>query len=211
MFEKIMAALEKHFNPRSPWGERPHALRVSLGLWRISIHAPRGGSDSCWYSSPARIVYFNPRSPWGERLRYPLQVLPAGAISIHAPRGGSDPPWETSKNMIQEISIHAPRGGSDVDKSVGHKPKKNFNPRSPWGERHHPPQVRPLPPISIHAPRGGSDVDTGYEKTSVIFQSTLPVGGATRSGRPLEDAFNFNPRSPWGERLPVRRETNCMS
>ena len=33
----------------------------------ISIHAPRGGSDSIWPGEPGHLKYFNPRSPWGER------------------------------------------------------------------------------------------------------------------------------------------------
>ena len=37
-----------HFNPRSPWGERPHDKKACL---------------SCSF-------YFNPRSPWGERPLY---------------------------------------------------------------------------------------------------------------------------------------------
>ena len=36
--------------------------------------------------------------------------------------------------------------------------RKNFNPRSPWGERRDPLQVSGVGHIiSIHAPRGGSD------------------------------------------------------
>ena len=124
------------------------------------------------------------------------------------------------------ISIHAPRGGSDVrpswrstDLSV------YFNPRSPWGERPPlPPSIAPMPVISIHAPRGGSDL-FGRRATgrTMVFQSTLPVGGATflvfspswywyisihapRGGS--DECFDseaqyvayFNPRSPWGER-----------
>ena len=35
--------------------------------------------------------------------------------------------------------------------------------------------------ISIHAPRGGSDHDSAYTKREAgAFQSTLPVGGATK-------------------------------
>ena len=78
--------------------------------------------------------------------------------------------------------------------------------------------------ISIHAPRGGSD---GRQPCQVsnhpVFQSTLPVGGATlirvvtiyyaafQSTLPVGGAtisklqlrasdLYFNPRSPWGER-----------
>ena len=78
--------------------------------------------------------------------------------------------------------------------------------------------------ISIHAPRGGSDPEVSFITIFfAIFQSTLPVGGATsvsfrteslsvisihapRGGSDLQgrDRFgnlvNFNPRSPWGER-----------
>ena len=56
--------------------------------------------------------------------------------------------------------------------------------------------------ISIHAPRVGSDLQTHVRfARSKVFQSTLPVWGATRTTaitrmRPL----NFNPRSPCGER-----------
>ena len=34
---------------------------------RISIHAPRVGSDYLWVSFFEVILYFNPRSPCGER------------------------------------------------------------------------------------------------------------------------------------------------
>ena len=78
--------------------------------------------------------------------------------------------------------------------------------------------------ISIHAPRGGSDLDGGPKLwVEKLFQSTLPVGGATLSSisfllqmhisihapRGGSDRYApwcfhygkyFNPRSPWGER-----------
>ena len=194
-----------HFNPRSPWGERlsptnvgckifafqstlpvggatPHRAIFTVPL-SISIHAPRGGSDSqktgenrtfqtfqstlpVGGATPRGVtaitnrIYFNPRSPWGER----------------------------------RIQIVIPNGGVD------------FNPRSPWGER---PKGRTRSPgeeifqstlpvggatmaiaaagkladISIHAPRGGSDCDLAeIVIPGIRFQSTLPVGGATASG-----------------------------
>ena len=79
---------------------------------KISIHAPRGGSDTI-----SRIVtcgkhYFNPRSPWGERLAKADQYMSMAKISIHAPRGGSD------------------QAEADCGTGIGY-----FNPRSPWGER----------------------------------------------------------------------------
>ena len=42
----------------------PSFFRISL---TISIHAPRGGSDSFAFTMASATFYFNPRSPWGER------------------------------------------------------------------------------------------------------------------------------------------------
>ena len=61
------------------------------------------------------------------------------------------------------ISIHAPRGGSDWEHRI-HGPKPDH--------------------ISIHAPRGGSDgILKAIAVMQSIFQSTLPVGGATRPAK----------------------------
>ena len=127
---------EYNFNPRSPHGERldcqgkrvyrsqfqstlpargATAWTAGMLSWtrRISIHAPRTGSDPAEPPAAARAASnFNPRSPHGERRgrdnsrrgRHAFQsTLPArgatrmrhatprrAAISIHAPRTGSD-------------------------------------------------------------------------------------------------------------------------
>ena len=49
---------------------------------------------------------------------------------------------------------------------------------------------------------GGATSTTGETRNMDRFQSTLPVGGATskRCANPITTS-NFNPRSPWGERL----------
>ena len=147
-------------------------------------------------------MYFNPRSPWGER---PVLSFILGiwfAISIHAPRGGSDR-GNGSEIVDVLISIHAPRGGSDLRCKTHNANVGDFNPRSPWGER---------PGLDYR------------DLTVELFQSTLPVGGATRKLSPLSGVIlisihaprggsdhgnmpvaviylYFNPRSPWGERL----------
>ena len=126
-------------------------------------------------------MYFNPRSPCGER-----RVMPLGC------------------DYFCYFNPRSPCG--ERPKPTGRRwPHSNFNPRSPCGERHWPamPGLRDIS-ISIHAPRAGSDmgVPTGVANLSV-FQSTLPVRGATDSRnstrRPCPD---FNPRSPCGERPP---------
>ena len=81
-------------------------------------------------------------------------------------------------------------------------PVSYFNPRSPCGERRvsgvHPGDLRG---ISIHAPRVGSDYEQATkELRTLIFQSTLPVWGATkRNVNGFRNGY-FNPRSPCGER-----------
>ena len=190
------------FNPRSPWGERRQTTQRSRAMY-----------------------HFNPRSPWGERQEERGIMEESAPISIHAPRGGSDfLSGKSSRPRLKfqstlpvggataacrrfqrdaTISIHAPRGGSDVIKVQKILSCKNFNPRSPWGERLSrspcqyciPPFQSTLPVggatrtyflgsggayISLHAPRGGSDLPQCLLLCNIfLFQSTLPVGGAT--------------------------------
>ena len=91
---------------------------------------------------PARRVsrgstHFNPRSPHGERhvLDYLKEIRLL--ISIHAPRTGSDLRLARALDTTV-ISIHAPRTGSDGIASFLKTLPKNFNPRSPHGERPSP-------------------------------------------------------------------------
>ena len=58
----------KNFNPRSPCGERRVGRCRRQRARRISIHAPRVGSDVELVSEEAIYADFNPRSPCGERL-----------------------------------------------------------------------------------------------------------------------------------------------
>ena len=90
---------------------RPLA-RTVLKFLKISIHAPREGSD-------ARFIV------------YTADVM----ISIHAPREGSDRPLQRLHGSIQTISIHAPREGSDSGARAFALDRYYFYPRSPRGER----------------------------------------------------------------------------
>ena len=101
------------------------------------------------------------------------------------------------------ISIHAPLTGSDKKKRSPGTQVMYFNPRSPYGERRPDAQTTMLENvISIHAPLTGSDLGQFLYQCPGVFQSTLPLRGATRvSGRRDFRMPNFNPRSPYGERL----------
>ena len=123
------------FNPRSPCGERQVLFRVVRQMAKVSIHAPRVGSDSARLlaAGPRRHVSihaprvgsdsdsanrptgancFNPRSPCGERPRWAHCTDCSTGVSIHAPRVGSDANAGV-KLQQQQVSIHAPRVGSD--------------------------------------------------------------------------------------------------
>ena len=127
------------------------------GPRKISIHAPRGGSDLKTSARRRSALHFNPRSPWGERRRPWKRPCGAWRFQSTLPVGGATL-CSSVRAFPGFISIHAPRGGSDAKKVGKYTVYKDFNPRSPWGER----------------PQPFSCTNRSYR-----FQSTLPVGGAT--------------------------------
>ena len=166
--------MERNFNPRSPYGERPLAkwvtdvsrrfqstlpLRGATTSGRpatlvnsISIHAPLTGSDSKFRKCDQAAALFQSTLP----LR--------GATSIRALTFSS-----------RAISIHAPLTGSDIS-SPQHTPGGgNFNPRSPYGERL-------------------SKIFTDF--VLVQFQSTLPLRGATQHSNAADNQANISIHAP---------------
>ena len=130
----IWRRLEAYFNPRSPCGERQLAFvyKIDAGAFqstlpvrgatstdcrrqcaeRISIHAPRAGSDKPLEQHPRTVDNFNPRSPCGER---PLPCLCASrwrCISIHAPRAGSDSPFFSRLSSLRIFQSTLPVRGA---------------------------------------------------------------------------------------------------
>ena len=213
-----------YFNPCSPCGERLSVIQFLMptiqfqsmlpvrgatknqvahdSVFRISIHAPRAGSDGQRARGRGTPSYFNPCSPCGERLEH--GVFPQSAFRFQSmlPVRGATGQRE-SVQAGKGISIHAPRAGSDLRDALNVLHLCNFNPCSPCGERlpacrmgSHYPQFQSMLPvrgatlggcekgyprrISIHAPRAGSDI--------CLKAFTF-------------DGYNFNPCSPCGERL----------
>ena len=128
------------------------------------------------------------------------RVCPGQFQSTLPLRGATTAQIEADLQNI--ISIHAPLTGSDVQYLMGFEPESDFNPRSPYGER-----LLLIRPVC----------------SSIVFQSTLPLRGATTDSRALLAEFRisihapltgsdsvyqknwifmgyFNPRSPYGER-----------
>ena len=102
---------------------------------QISIHAPRAGSDDKEYKDALKeiISIHAPRAGSDNMDRRGAACL--SNISIHAPRAGSDDDYPTVTMAADGISIHAPRAGSDCNGCGWNIPPRNFNPRSPCGER----------------------------------------------------------------------------
>ena len=145
----------------------------------ISIHAPLTGSDQAPLPLGYLSINFNPRSPYGER---PLPSL----LNKHR----------------TPISIHAPLTGSDRVSHYITCPFGDFNPRSPYGERRDHSFQRPWPLyFNPRSPYGERHAKRRDLLSVLLFQSTLPLRGATHRKAPLGHWYNhFNPRSPYGER-----------
>ena len=80
---------------------------------------------------------------------------------------------------------------------------RNFNPRSPWGERHEDLKSKVGKyDISIHALREESDLCMcRLWRFSNNFNPRSPWGERRQQCKASWRITNFNPRSPWGERL----------
>ena len=201
---RMPSMLSSLFQPTLPVRGATDATFRDNVLTIISTHAPRAGSDPYKRIGYAAIrINFNPRSPCGERRATTRRCHKNLSISTHAPRAGSDSCCFTINDIAHSISTHAPRAGSDSGMRFPHPPPCHFNPRSPCGERPCPFFIIKFRHrISTHAPRAGSDPwprpppsrspyfnprspcgerlrPDVLHVTSIQFQPTLPVRGAT--------------------------------
>ena len=195
-----------YFNPRSPYGERRAPA--------VPVARP--------------TCNFNPRSPYGERRYSPSQWRPFKGFQSTLPLRGATAKFLRGFDQGQ-ISIHAPLTGSDTEVVVIPVPRINFNPRSPYGERHlH--FFYDVIPVYFNPRSPYGERPSIFDLTHPIprFQSTLPLRGATKvvfwarghadisihapltgsdaARKPASFKMShFNPRSPYGERpsLPI--------
>ena len=169
----------RHFNPRSPHGER-RLLRGAVRLGQqISTHAPRTGSDQAAAEAQKRdkISTHAPRT--GSDADAVAERV-AVKISTHAPRTGSDdvPPPCVAECVAFQPTLPA-RGATEVRRAAAahhristHAPRTGSDANSARASR--------TPAISTHAPRTGSDTpDDDRCTVAAEFQPTLPARGAT--------------------------------
>ncbi len=164
-----------------------NADRIRAMSDEISIHAPRAGSDIKDSNRHIRLMVFQ-------------SMLPV--------RGATTSISELP--LILGISIHAPRAGSDLRPPpccAGRDP--NFNPCSPCGERlvQVSYQIVAVFDFNPCSPCGERPDVPGWDGSAQIFQSMLPVRGATLVHiMQVCRHIDFNPCSPCGERLQPRSQ-----
>ena len=150
---------------------------------RISIHAPRMGSDSAFLERPELHFQFQSTLPgWGATGRIGTWVWTIIFQSTLPGWGATVAGNIIGRGQIFQSTL--PGWGATTRSGSESPLPEYFNPRSPDGER-------PMIYFSF--------------SSVALFQSTLPGWGATS---PLaacrRHRRHFNPRSPDGERLAVR-------
>ena len=148
--------------------------RSDISNLLISIHAPHTGSDTIPAFTVYGAQYFNPRSPYGERRSTALFPLPTPGFQSTLPIRGATSEQNSCEKRFK-ISIHAPHTGSDpVRKGKG-----------------------PARSISIHAPHTGSDANSLLDMAvQGLFQSTLPIRGATHNVRYYHPVLQISIHAP---------------
>ena len=172
---------------------------------RISIHAPRVGSDIGFDGYNGIRTKFQSTLPvWGATI--PARILSRyPPISIHAPRVGSDIIYNLLGFRLRDFNPRSPCGERPTHKSTHSKLKTGFQSTLPvWGA---------TAPFAVEY--GGTG---GFQSTLPVwgatcgqmrvctapaqFQSTLPVWGATLSGRTRTGTVLFQSTLPvWGATL----------
>ena len=155
--------------------------RRTLGLVRISIHAPLAGCDAGRGRFCRRREDFNPRTPCGVRLTGP--ALPSRALLFQSthPLRGATPPRSPGSAAMSNFNPRTPCGVRPMRRGDRQQKQGDFNPRTPCG-------VRPLglmPDLarwifqSTHPLRGATLWINGMA-SALLFQSTHPLRGATQ-------------------------------
>ena len=137
---------------------------VAAGLLDISIHTPLAGSDRLRCGSHIHNIQFQSTLPLRGATWRQCRIGCLQAISIHTPLAGSDVGGGHRPARLGHISIHTPLAGSDTAYKAMRQERK----------------------ISIHTPLAGSDLpDRQTLEVTDLFQSTLPLRGATLSNAPV--------------------------
>ena len=171
-------AVGRHISIHTPLAGSDRQCRVDGETLGISIHTPLAGSDMSPAISGAAFLFQSTLPLWGATSfrRFLIYVI---TFQSTLPLRGATGMGRRNRHR-KGISIHTPLAGSD---------------RAASGLR----GLQAI--ISIHTPLAGSDAALRKCWRSLIFQSTLPLRGATRPDNwTIWPTGYFNPHSPCGER-----------
>ena len=189
------------FNPRSPHGERHSGSWSAAGAGDFNPRSPHGERLGDGGVFDVRRL-FQPTLPARGATHVNAFIARAGLISTHAPRTGSDLfnifnyvrfllfqptlPARGATSFVEPlevlfaISTHAPRTGSDYRYLMLAYIERNFNPRSPHGERQrHFGNIQFQLLFQPTLPARGATGAWGMRRRPKRFQPTLPARGAT--------------------------------
>ena len=127
----------------------------------ISIHAPHTGRDSTKNTATATRTTFQSTRPIRGATCLSLRFsTPESQFQSTRPIRGATVQKIFPTGHRRKISIHAPHTGRDRHRVISRQRDMDFNPRAPYGARHVRNRVAP---------------------SLMLFQSTRPIRGATRS------------------------------
>ena len=101
----------------------------------ISIHAPRMGSDRDHHTQRLLRRHFNPRSPDGERPVPSFRVIMCSLFQSTLPGWGATSATLRRQDVVAIFQSTLPGWGATMRRGYGLGCWRNFNPRSPDGER----------------------------------------------------------------------------
>ena len=216
----------RHFNPRSPHGERRGDSYDVHEPRRFQPTLPARGATRERRSDAWQLPHFNPRSPHGERHIVDIEKEIASKFQPTLPARGATrrPPMKPAQSVY--FNPRSPHGERRAAAAYADSLDRDFNPRSPHGERLHQQsdfwlrsKFQPTLPargatlfienngqaidISTHAPRTGSDAGKAQKQTGKHgdFNPRSPHGERRKiCMAQLRRKEHFNPRSPHGER-----------
>ena len=168
-------------------------LEARLG---ISIHTPLAGSDAVKGVTALWDTVFQSTLPLrGATGLYETEGDIILKFQSTLPLRGATAGFGADGAVLR-ISIHTPLAGSDNPKDRQTRPRNDFNPHSPCGERPYGVARFDARVISIHTPLAGSDPMPLDAASSWTFQSTLPLRGATAAGMVTVVFFEFQSTLP---------------
>ena len=168
----------------------------------ISIHAPLTGRDQGFPPPGHRPKRFQSTRPLrGATILRFAQIFPCPYFNPRAPYGARRSSRHRPASRWRFQSTRPLRGATSGWWTAAEK-AQNFNPRAPYGARHCL-TIRCSAPAEFQSTRPLRGATGAVGLTTPEFQSTRPLRGATAVRVPYLPGWqNFNPRAPYGARLP---------